>query len=88
MTNRLILKRASLNRSSGEWSDDDYDVVWEGKTVGRIFREGGGNKERPWFWSLAYVHHQDRLPMHGHEPDREAAMRAFTKKDGVGWGGI
>ena len=47
MPNRLILKRASLNRSSGEWSDDDYDVVWEGKTVGRIFREEGGNKERP-----------------------------------------
>jgi hypothetical protein len=23
----LILKRASASRSSGEWSDDDYDVL-------------------------------------------------------------
>jgi hypothetical protein len=26
----LILKRASASRSSGEWSDDDYDVPEDG----------------------------------------------------------
>jgi hypothetical protein len=24
---QLILKRASASRSSGEWNDDDYDVL-------------------------------------------------------------
>jgi hypothetical protein len=31
----LILKRASASRSSGEWSDDDYDVLADGIVVGR-----------------------------------------------------
>jgi hypothetical protein len=31
----LILKRASASRSSGEWSDDDYDVLADGVVVGR-----------------------------------------------------
>jgi hypothetical protein len=34
MTERLILKRASASRSSGKWSDDDYDVLSEGEVVG------------------------------------------------------
>jgi hypothetical protein len=34
----LILKRASASRPSGEWNDDDYDVLAEGAVVGRIFK--------------------------------------------------
>jgi hypothetical protein len=34
----LILKRASASRPSGEWSEDDYDVLADGVVVGRIFR--------------------------------------------------
>jgi hypothetical protein len=34
----LILKRASASRPSGEWRDDDYDVVEDGVIVGRIFK--------------------------------------------------
>ena len=34
----LILKRASASRSSGEWSDDDYDVLADGVVVGRIMK--------------------------------------------------
>jgi hypothetical protein len=34
----LILKRASASRPSGEWSDDDYDVICDGAVVGRIFK--------------------------------------------------
>ena len=41
----LILKRASASRSSGQWRDDDYDVLEDGVVVGRIFtvpaRRGG-----------------------------------------------
>jgi hypothetical protein len=31
----LILKRASTSRPSGEWSDDDFDVLCDGVVVGR-----------------------------------------------------
>jgi len=31
----LILKRASASRLSGEWKDDDYDVLANGEVVGR-----------------------------------------------------
>jgi hypothetical protein len=29
--------------------------------------------------TLAFGHHEDRMPMHGYEPTREAAMAAFGK---------
>jgi hypothetical protein len=34
----LILKRATTSRPSGEWSDDDFDVLANGEVVGRIFK--------------------------------------------------
>ena len=30
----LLLKRAAASRLSGEWSEDDYDVLCEGAVVG------------------------------------------------------
>jgi hypothetical protein len=33
---QLALKRAAASRLSGEWSEDDYDVLAEGIVVGRI----------------------------------------------------
>jgi hypothetical protein len=29
----LLLKRASASRSSGEWNDDDYEVLADGAVV-------------------------------------------------------
>jgi hypothetical protein len=37
---QLVLKRAAASRFSGEWSDDDYDVLCEGEVVGRIMKRG------------------------------------------------
>jgi hypothetical protein len=37
MTARLILKRASASRPDGQWSDEDDDVLADGKGVGRIY---------------------------------------------------
>jgi hypothetical protein len=34
----LLLKRASASRPSGEWNDDDYDVLADGAVVGRILK--------------------------------------------------
>jgi hypothetical protein len=36
---QLTLKRASASRPSGQWSDEDYDVLADGKVVGRILQE-------------------------------------------------
>ena len=48
----------------------------------------------PWLWTLAYDHHEDRTPIYGYEPTREAAMAAFAKswrrqcdENGAGRGG-
>jgi hypothetical protein len=34
----LILKHASASRPSGEWGEDDYDVLADGVVVGRILK--------------------------------------------------
>jgi hypothetical protein len=42
----LILKRVTASRPSGEWSEDDYDVVATGVVVGRIFKADAAPVER------------------------------------------
>jgi hypothetical protein len=66
----LTLKRASASRPSGEWSDDDYDVLCEGAVVGRIFKSAAAPVGTPWFWTLAYSRLEDRTPTHGHADAR------------------
>ena len=75
----LILKRASASRPSGEWSDDDYDVLADGLVVGRIMKAAASPVDAPWLWTLAFGHHKDRTPTHGYEATREAAMAAFAR---------
>ena len=67
-----MLKRASASRPSGEWSDDDYDVLREGAVVGRIFKSAAAPVGTPWFWTLAYAHLEDRTPTHGSPRNRSA----------------
>jgi hypothetical protein len=50
----LILKRGNASRSSGQWSDDDYDVLSDAKVVGRIFKDATSTSGKPWFWGVAY----------------------------------
>jgi hypothetical protein len=76
---QLILKRASASRPSGEWDDDDYDVVADGVVVGRIMETAAAPVGQPWMWTLAFGHHEDRTPTHGYAETREAAMAAFAK---------
>jgi hypothetical protein len=77
--NYLILKPASASRTSGEWTDDDYDVLANGEVVGRIFKAAASPVATSWMWTLAYGHHEDRTPRHGYAATREAAMAAFAK---------
>jgi hypothetical protein len=52
----MILKRAAASRTSGEWREDDYDVVADGIMVGRIMKATAAPEGTPWFWTLAYGH--------------------------------
>jgi hypothetical protein len=76
----LILKRASASRPSGEWSDDDYDVLADGVVVGRIMKAAAKPADASWLWTLAYGQHEDRTPTHGYEATRETAMAAFARE--------
>jgi hypothetical protein len=75
----LVLKRASASRPSGEWNDDDYDVLADGAVVGRIFKANAAPVGMAWLWTLAFGYHEDRTPAHGYAETRETAMAAFAK---------
>ena len=75
----LILKRASTSRPSGEWDDDDYDVLADGAAVGRILKVHAAPVGTPWMWTLAFGHHEDRTPTHGYAETCETAMTACAK---------
>ena len=53
----LILKRAKFSRLSGQWSDEDYDVLADGKIVGRILESGSrfDPLELRWGWSITAI---------------------------------
>jgi hypothetical protein len=69
----LILKRANTSRLSGQWSDDDYDVLENGVVVGRIFLSAAAPRNRPWMWASGHNGHIKRVAL-GYEATREAAM--------------
>jgi hypothetical protein len=47
---------------SGEWNDDDFDVLAEGAVVGRILKVHAAPVGTPWMGTLAFGHHEDRMP--------------------------
>jgi hypothetical protein len=75
----LTLKRASASRPSGDWNDDDFDVLADGVVVGRIMKAAAVPGGMSWMWTLAVEHHEDRMPTRGYAATREAAMAAFAK---------
>ena len=83
MVAALILKRASASRPSGQWSDDDFDVLADGAVVGRILKAAAAPIGTPWLWTLAFGHREDRTPIYGYEPTREAAMAADQPTNAV-----
>jgi hypothetical protein len=62
-----------------EWSNNDFDVLADGAAVGRIMKVHAAPVGTPWMWTLAFGQHEDRVPTHGYEPTREAAIAAFAK---------
>ena len=67
------------SRPSGEWKDDDFDVLADGAVVGRIMKAAAVPVIMSWIWMLMFGYHEDRTPTHGYAETREAAMAAFAK---------
>jgi hypothetical protein len=65
---------AGIDRSSGDWNDDDYDVLADGVVVGRIFKAA-----RPHLRARRGCGPCYRWPTHGYAATREAATAAFAK---------
>jgi hypothetical protein len=78
-TKSLVLKRASVSRPSGEWREDDYDVLENGVVVGRIFKVPVAPPDRPWMWASGHSAATVKRAAHGYEATGEAAMAAFAK---------
>jgi hypothetical protein len=68
-----------LPAPTGEWNDDDYDVLADGVVVGRIMKAAAVRVDMSWMWTLSYGYHEDRTPTHGYAATCEAAMAAFAK---------
>ena len=72
---RRALKRAAASRPSGEWNDDDYDVLADGVAVGRIMKAAASPVGLPWLWTILVIEHrEDSLATHGYEATREPGM--------------
>jgi hypothetical protein len=67
----LLLKRSRLALT------EVYDVVADGRVVGRIALRNGPDPS--WSWTLAYSFHEGRTPTRGQEVTVESAMQAFAK---------
>ena len=79
----MLIKRAALSRPSGQWDDDDFDVLANGEVVGRIYKANAAPVDSPWMWTLAFWHHEGRAPTDGNAVTREAAMAALELAEGV-----
>jgi hypothetical protein len=79
----LLLKRASDSRPSGEWNDDDYDVLAGGVVVGHIFKLNAAPVGQPWMWTLAFEHHEGT---HSHTAMQRRARQRWQRLRRVGGG--
>jgi hypothetical protein len=72
----LILKRAKFSRPSGQWQEEDYDVLADGKPVGRIYEDADLStpQELRWFWSVTEIVPAIPNVTNGHASTREGAM--------------
>jgi len=49
---KRVRKKSAVANLSGEWSEDDYDVLADGLVVGRILKAAAAPIGTPWLWWL------------------------------------
>jgi hypothetical protein len=74
----LTLKRASASRSSGDWNDDDFDVLAEGIVVGRISKVHAAPVGTPWMLPSAAA--GDALTPASSATARQKRGRVFSER--------
>ena len=68
------------HRSSGTWGPHDYDVIHDGRDIGRIFRRrAGAPPDRPWEWAITGAVVMPHLPLHGFCASLEETKAEFAK---------
>jgi len=72
----LILRPVSGSPPSGDWKNDDFDVLSDDVLVGRIVQQRDTPVGLPWLWTL---HHDDRPPTQRYETTRPKAMAALAQ---------
>jgi hypothetical protein len=78
---RLTLQRADGPRPPSFDQNNDYNVLWRGRPIGRIWKYEYPNHTwtglGPWHWGWRSV--PDRPDMTGHGPNLEAVMQTFVE---------
>jgi hypothetical protein len=76
---QLVLKRTKFSRPSGQWQDEDYDVLADGQVVGCILESGSrfGSPELQWRWSIITIVPGTPGVTNGYAATREEAMAKF-----------
>lgn len=78
---KLILRRAEYSRMPGHDQRNDYDVIWCGRTIGRVWRHHYQN--HPWRDVGLWHWHWDRVPGRpggsGHGPTLESVLADFRR---------
>jgi hypothetical protein len=56
----MACRCGSASRPSGEWNEDDYDILADSTVVGRILKVHTAPVGMPWMWTLAFGHLRGR----------------------------
>jgi hypothetical protein len=73
----LVLRRTMKSPTSGEWSDQEFDVFDGDALVGHILRSQAASSDRPWLWTIA-GRTPDAADNRGYAKSLEAAMSELT----------
>jgi hypothetical protein len=57
----MACRCGSASRRSGEWNEDDYDILADSTVVGRILKVHPAPVGMPWMWTLAFGHLRGRM---------------------------
>jgi len=78
---QLVLKRASASRPSGQWIEDDFDVLADGVVVGRIVNAAAAPVGSSWLWTYGF-NPRERQPAHGYARHAQRRWRRSPRASG------